>query len=138
MKTTDRPSFTAVVTSCALGIVLWGAVILIASYSGCAKADDWNDSDRALYAATVALDAVDWSQTRRAGALGYVEHNPLIDVGNAGQVNRYFIATPILQYLIADALPGSVRPWFLGASLAVEVGSVAHNRHVGLSVRLGL
>jgi hypothetical protein len=138
MTEDDKKLVKGVIVGMALGACAWGLITMIALHSCSAKADDWNDADRVLYASTVAGDVLDWSQTRRGAAMKYTEYNPFINIKDAGQVNRYFLVTPVVQYLVADLLPQDLRTWFLGAALAAEVGSVAHNRRVGLSIKVGL
>lgn len=61
------------------------------------------------------------------------EANPIIGkTPSYGRVNAYFIAVPIVSYLILDNIPSEQRTWALRAMTALEVSMIAHNYAIGI------
>jgi hypothetical protein len=110
-------------------------IILISIFSQ-AYAEDWNITDKAILTAVEASYLIDWHQTRESNANGWHEFNPIIGQhASATRTNAYFIGAALGTYFLADYLSPQHRRWLLTGALALEVGMIEHNRHVGLKVR---
>jgi hypothetical protein len=100
----------------------------------------WTTTHTALASAfTVAL-LVDAAQTRdlaRRGWPGFREANPLLGPHpSVGQVNTYTALAAAGMLTAAAAAPPRIRPWLLGAALAVEAVTVGGSVRNGLPLRL--
>ncbi|HVH66727.1 MAG TPA: hypothetical protein VM716_02580 [Gemmatimonadales bacterium] len=99
----------------------------------------WNQTHTALAGAFVATLLIDAAQTRelaRHGWSGFRESNPLLgDRPSVGRVNSYTAIAGLSVLGAAAVLPPKVRPWLLGAAIAVETFTVAGSVQNGLSIR---
>jgi hypothetical protein len=83
---------------------------------------------------TVAL-WIDAAQTRDALRRGYAEANPVLGPHpSEGQVNTYTAVAGLTVLGVAAAAPPRLRPWLLGAALAVETYAIAGNVHAGIAM----
>src|SRR5881409_509172 len=99
----------------------------------------WRQSDIALAGAfTVAL-LIDAGHTRwlaQGGWRNFRESNPILGSHpTVGQLNTYTAVTGLAVLGAAAALPARVRPWLLGAALAVETFTIAGTTHQGIAIR---
>lgn len=112
------------------------AIILLITTSS-AYADEWTSTDTKREVAYQSLAVVDWLQTRNiARNPDYWEQNVLL--GNhpsVARVNQYFALTGIAHYFISEALPEKYRAPFQYISIGVEIGAVAHNFSIGITVK---
>jgi hypothetical protein len=103
--------------------------------------NDWDKTEKALFASSCVLRTVDMLQTNdiyNREDEGYHEINPLIDAG----VNKFgtkfipvwFITGTIAEYLILDALPHKYRKIALGVTNAVSLGLIYNNNRIGLGL----
>lgn len=102
----------------------------------------WNRSHTALAGAFVVTLLMDAGQTRelaRHGWQGFREANPVLgDHPSVGQVNTYTAIAGLTVLGAAAALPPRVRPWLLGAAIAVQALTVGSSVQNGLPIRFPL
>lgn len=99
----------------------------------------WTRSHTALagaFAITLLIDAAQTRALARQGWPGFRESNPLLgDHPSVGQVNTYTALAGLSVLGAAAAVPPRVRPWLLGAALAVEAFTVGGSMRQGLPIR---
>ena len=99
----------------------------------------WSQTHTALAGAFVVTLLMDAGQTRglaRRGWSGFREANPLLgERPSVGQVNTYTVIAGMSVLGAAAALPPKVRPWLLGAAIAVQAFTVAGSVQNGLPIR---
>ncbi|HEX4601430.1 MAG TPA: hypothetical protein VH116_08555 [Gemmatimonadales bacterium] len=79
---------------------------------------------------------IDAAQTRDALRRGYAEANPVLGPHpSEGQVNTYTALAGLTVLGAASAAPPRLRPWLLGAALAVETYAIAGNVRAGIAMR---
>jgi hypothetical protein len=100
----------------------------------------WSRSDVALAGAFTAALLIDAGQTRglaRGGWQNFRESNPILGSHpSVGQVNTYTAVAGLSVLGAAAALPPRLRPWLLGAALAVETFTIAGTVHQGIAIPL--
>jgi hypothetical protein len=100
----------------------------------------WRSRDIALAGAFTASLLIDASQTRalaRGGWDGYHETNPIL--GPSPSVRTVNVYTAVVGLAVlggAAVVPERVRPWLLGAALAVEAFTISHTAGQGVPIRL--
>lgn len=110
--------------------------------AGSAQADnEWTNQDTVAEAVTAALFVIDAKQTREIFAIQADAKNRTGDTlheTNAlvprRHVNEYFIATYLSQLALAYALPSESRHWLETGVIALEVGVIGKNRHIGVRI----
>jgi hypothetical protein len=99
----------------------------------------WRASDVALAGAFAVALAIDAAQTRGLAQHGWQTHreaNPILGPRpSVGQVNTYTAAAAVTVLGVAAVVPRRVRPWLLGAALAVETFTVAGNTRHGVALK---
>jgi len=99
----------------------------------------WSARDRALAAGFVTTLLIDAAQTRRLARGGwrdFEESNPILGRHpSEGRVNTYTVVAGLTVLGVAAAAPKRVRPWVLGAALAVEVYALAAMSQRGVAIR---
>lgn len=99
----------------------------------------WNETHTLLASAFVVTLLIDAAQTRelaRHGWPGFRESNPLLgDRPSVGRVNGYTAIAGLSVLGAAAALPPKLRPWLLGAAVAVQTFTVAGSVQNGLAIR---
>ena len=99
----------------------------------------WNQTHTLLAGAFVVTLLMDAAQTRelaRHGWSGFRESNPLLgERPSVGRVNSYTAIAGLSVLGAAAALPPKVRPWLLGAAVAVQAFTVAGSVRSGLPIR---
>ena len=99
----------------------------------------WNRSHTALASAFLVGLLIDAAQTRevaRQGWSGFRESNPLLgERPTVGQVNTYTALAGLSVLGAAAAVPPRVRPWLLGAAIAVQALTVGSSVRQGLPIR---
>ena len=108
-----------------LALILWCG-------SACAQ---WTDQQRALSAIYMTAHAIDWGQTRRIAQepQHWSELNPVLGrKPKLSRVNAYFLLSPVVGYLVLDALPSDTRTHALQFLTAIEIGTVARNHYLGI------
>jgi hypothetical protein len=99
----------------------------------------WAPSHTALAGAFVVTLLIDAAQTRelaRQGWVGYRETNPLLGVRpSVGRVNSYTVLAGLSVLGAAAAGPPRLRPWLLGAAIAVQALTIGSSMHQGLPLR---
>ena len=103
--------------------------------------NDWDKTEKALFASNCVLRTVDMLQTNDIYARkdeGYYEMNPLIDAGvdkfGTKFIPVWFITGTIAEYLIVDAMPHPWRKAALGVFNAVSIGLIYNNHQKGLGL----
>jgi hypothetical protein len=100
----------------------------------------WNTRDIALASAFTASLFMDAAQTRalaRDGWQGFHEANPILGPAPSVRGINTYTAVVGLGVLGAAALaPAHVRPWLLGAALAVEAFTISHTVRQGIPISL--
>ena len=99
----------------------------------------WSQTDLTLATAfTVAL-MVDAGQTRwlaKGGWHDFRETNPILGSRpTVGQLNTYTAVSGLAVLGAAAVAPARVRPWLLGAALAVEAFTIAGTTQQGVAIR---
>ena len=99
----------------------------------------WNRTHTALAGAFVVTLLIDAGQTRqlaRRGWPGFREANPLLGSRpGVGRVNSYTALAGLGVLGAAAALPPRLRPWLLGAAIAVQALTVHGSMQNGLPIR---
>ena len=99
----------------------------------------WSARDRALAAGFVTTLLIDAAQTRRLARGGwrdYEESNPILGRNpSEGRVNTYTVVAGLTVLGVAAAAPKRVRPWVLGAALAVEVYAIGTMAGRGVAIK---
>jgi len=99
----------------------------------------WAPAHTALAGAFVVTLLIDAAQTRelaRQGWVGYRETNPLLGVRpSVGRVNSYTALAGLSVLGAAAAAPPRLRPWLLGAAIAVQALTIGSSMHQGLPIR---
>ena len=101
--------------------------------------DDWDKTEKALFASNSVLRTVDMLQTNDIyHHKEYHEINPFIDAGvdkfGTKFIPVWFVGMGVAEYLVVDALPHSWRKGVLGFTNAVSLGLVYHNNQIGLGL----
>jgi hypothetical protein len=98
----------------------------------------WSGRDVVLASAFTAALLIDAGQTRglaRGGWHTFRETNPILGSRpSVGQVNAYTAVAGLSVLGAAAALPERLRPWLLGAALAVETFTIAGTMHQGIAI----
>lgn len=105
--------------------------------SGCATTAKWDAGDKALGGALVAVNVIDWKQTRQIARNPdrWYEKNPTMRRHpSTSDVDTHFLAVVASELLIADLLDHPARKWFLGANAAIEFYYVRQNAKLGISI----
>jgi hypothetical protein len=99
----------------------------------------WSPRDRALAVAFTTALLIDAAQTRRLARGGWrdFEETNLILGKNPseGRVNTYTAVAGLAVLGVAAAAPKRVRPWVLGAALAVEVYALGAMSRNGVAIK---
>ena len=99
----------------------------------------WSPRDRALAVAFTTALLIDAAQTRRLARGGWTEFeesNPILGKHpSEGRVNSYTAAAGLAVLGVAAAAPKRVRPWVLGAALAVEVYALGAMSRNGVAIK---
>lgn len=119
--------------------ILIGSMVILLFTSFPANASDkWDTTDKTMFITSSMLLAVDWRQTKRIAENpdDFRERNPILGSHPSKRdVNRYFFAAVIGNYLMADLLPSSHRKLWLGGVIIGTVGCVGNNLNIGLGIR---
>jgi hypothetical protein len=99
----------------------------------------WTPSHTALASAFVVTLLIDAAQTRgiaRGGWVGYRETNPLLgERPSVGRLNTYTALAGLSVLGAAAAVPPRVRPWLLGAAVAVQAFTIQSSVRQGIPIR---
>jgi len=100
----------------------------------------WTRSHTALasaFAITLLIDAGQTRELARKGWVGFRESNPFLgERPSVGRVNSYTALAGLGVLGAAAALPPRVRPWLLGAAIAVQAFTIHGSLRQGLPIRL--
>src|SRR5881397_1830875 len=99
----------------------------------------WTPSHTALasaFAITLLIDAAQTRALARQGWNGFREANPLLgEHPSVGRVNTYTAVAGLTVLGAAAVMPPRVRPWLLGAALAVQAVTIRGSVQQGLPIR---
>ena len=99
----------------------------------------WTPSHTALASAFVVTLLIDAAQTRelaRQGWQGFRESNPLLgERPSVGRVNSYTALAGLSVLGAAAVAPRRLRPWLLGAAVAVQAFTIGSSVRQGLPIR---
>jgi hypothetical protein len=117
--------------------VKYALFALFISLSCPAHADDWTSTDTKLLAGALALQVIDWGQTRdmvrRPQIEDFHENNPLLGKNpSIGRVDRYFALRMAGTVGLSYALPQRYRRWFLGGMIVIDSLYIINNHQIGL------
>jgi len=100
----------------------------------------WAPSHTALASAFVVTLLIDAGQTRqlaRNGWQGFRESNPLLgERPSVGRVNSYTALAGLSVLGAAAVAPRRLRPWLLGAAIAVQAFTIQSSVRQGIPIRL--
>lgn len=112
-------------------------LLLLLSSNACAF-DEWSEADKTREAVYLALDAVDWMQTRniaRNPAEFYETNSYLGEHPSVGKVNGYFASMMLLHVGVVTVLPSKHRALFQLTSIVYEAIFVAGNYQLEISAK---
>ena len=111
--------------------------LFLLSFNACAF-DEWSEADKTREAVYLAVDTVDWLQTRNVARNPQMWHetNPILGQHpSVGSGNMYFVSMMLVHVGIVTALPSQYRSTFQYTSIAYEVSYVAGNYRLGISAK---
>lgn len=114
------------------------AITSLLVLAGCASSEPWTRQDTVLQSivtATLVMDAVQTSQIQYHPEI--YEAMPVAQAvlgrqPKTSETWRYFAMNAAFNYLVARALPQRWRPYWQGATIAVETKLIFHNCALGL------
>ena len=134
LRSVDRRALRAFATTAP-----WRPAVSTAPIAAFPARVSWNKSHTALAGAFVVTLLIDAGQTRqlaRRGWPGFREANPLLSSRpGVGRVNSYTALAGLGVLGAAAALPPRLRPWLLGAAIAVQALTVHGSMQNGLPIR---
>ena len=99
----------------------------------------WTSSHTALASAflvTLLIDAAQTRQLAREGWVSFRESNPLLgERPSVGRVNSYTALAGLSVLAAAAAAPPRLRPWLLGAAVAVQLFTIQGSVRQGIPIR---
>lgn len=112
------------------------SVLLISGCSGMhLKGNDpWTKEQKVMQGASIVLRTMDWGTTLdMVDRPEYYEANPVLGKHpSKGNINTYFAASMLLNYVLADYLPSKTRTYWLGLNIAISAVCVGNNYNIGL------
>jgi len=108
------------------------------------QADQWkwfskfSDDDKTKQKVILATQLIDWLQTRDIADNPdkFLEKNPILgDQPSEGDVNKYFIASALGNYLLTKALPPKLRPLLQNASIRLQGDCITGNANLGIGLK---
>ena len=98
--------------------------------------DQWDKTDKVLFAISTTAMVVDWRQTRTGGQNGMEERNPLLGrYPSADYTDAYFVASLVTQTAIAYILPSKWRKIYLTSMATISVVCIANNINMGVGIQ---
>jgi len=114
--------------------------LLFLTLSGTVSAETrpWTTEEKAWGAAAGAMLLGDWLTTRNMTQRyneGYYERNPVLGrYPTTQQVNRHFLVSIPLVFLIADNWQSQRKHWLMGITI-IEAAAFANNLSIGLRIQ---
>ena len=98
--------------------------------------DDWTKKDTVYQATFLALEMVDWLQTKEiARNTRYYETNIILGkYPKQNTVDLYFFSTTITHSVIAYYLPKEYRRIWQCVFIGIQVGCIVHNYNAGIKI----
>jgi hypothetical protein len=116
---------------------LLAAVLFLVSFN-CFAFDEWSDADKTREAVYLAVDTVDWLQTRNIARNPNIwhENNSLLGQHpSIGRVNGFFSTMMLVHVATVTVIPSKYRALFQFTSIAIEISCVANNYSLGISAK---
>jgi hypothetical protein len=114
------------------------ALLVFCASMAQAETRPWTSEERAWGYAAGALLVGDWLTTRNMTQRyneGYHERNPLLGSHpSTAQVNRHFMISVPLIFLVADNWESQRKNWLMGITV-IEAAMVANNLRIGLRIQ---
>jgi hypothetical protein len=113
------------------------ALLMLVSFN-CFAFDEWSDADVKREAVYLAVDTVDWLQTRniaRNPDQFYETNSYLGKHPSVGKVNGYFATMMLVHVGIVTVLPSKHRSTFQFTSIFYELRCVNGNYQLGISAK---
>lgn len=110
--------------------------VLLCLFVGLSHADEWDSTDKKLFATSELLLLADWSQTRQVAKnpQHYSETNILLgEHPSVGKVDVYFTSVLIGNYFLTDYLESNRKSYLYGI-IGVQLIVVGHNKQLGLKI----
>jgi hypothetical protein len=134
LPTMDRQAL-----SVAANVEPWRPTLSTGPITALPQRVSWNRSHTALASVFVVTLLIDAAQTRalaRGGWSNFRESNPLLgERPSVGRVNSYTALAGLSVLGAAAALPPRLRPWLLGAAIAVQAVTIHSSMRQGLPIR---
>lgn len=114
-------------------------VVTLILLVGCAHSDPWTKQDTVLQLITTGAFALDAIQTsdiqyhRGHREVGLLARHALGPQPHTAETWQYFATVALSHYLVSRILPAKWRPWWQGATIALETRAIIHNCTVGVS-----
>ncbi|HET8689056.1 MAG TPA: hypothetical protein VFM18_20795 [Methanosarcina sp.] len=103
-----------------------------------AMADEWTQADATREAVYLAVDIIDWAQTRniaRNPNKWYEQNNILGNHPSVEKVDAYFATMALAHIAISYALPSEYRRTFQYITIGIEIGYIHHNYSMGINAK---
>jgi hypothetical protein len=113
------------------------AFLFLLSFNACAF-DEWTTADTQREAVYLAVDYIDWAQTRNIARNPTVwrETNPFLGLHpSVGRVDGYFASMMLVHISISRLLTSDYRYIFQYISIGYEVNYVANNFNLGINAK---
>lgn len=98
----------------------------------------FSDDDKTRQKVILATQIIDALQTRDIADKPdkYFEKNPLLgEHPSESDVNRYFAASMLGNYLLAKALPPKLRPWVQNGTIRLQGECITDNANLGIGFK---
>lgn len=119
-------------------LIVISSIIAASVVSNCAKAsDDWTTSEINKEAATMALFAIDYAQTKDIkNHNGLYETNKLLGLHPSDtKIRNYFLGAAIGHVILVNALPSQYREYVQDGTIGLELVVIGNNKRIGLNVK---
>ena len=106
--------------------------------------NDWkwfskfSDDDKARQKAILATQLIDMLQTKYIADNPdrFYEKNPILgEHPSEGDVEKYFVACMLGNYLLSRALPPKLRPYFQNLSIGTQRNMITNNANLGIGFK---
>lgn len=98
----------------------------------------FSDDDKARQKAILATQLIDMLQTKYIADNPdrFYEKNPILgEHPSEGDVEKYFVACMLGNYLLSRALPPKLRPYFQNLSIGTQRNMITNNANLGIGFK---
>jgi len=115
-------------------------VVILASlmlFVGCAHTEPWSKESKMFYGTSVAVQMVDYLQTRSTiGDPQFEESNNMVaGQPDEGQLVLYMIQTNVAKFIVANVLPDKYRKAFSSVFIGINASNIWHNHEAGVKIK---